>query len=390
MAIQARVCVLLSILGLLAACQVAAASTGGWVGSRAPEYSVDEVLEPRGATVSREEMQGRTVVMVFWSTDCPTCPDVLPHINRLTERFADDSVIFLSVLNEKEEVVREFLETKIAVNTWIALDHDLSMTQDYFIPGVPIAIVVNANGVVAARTHPLNLSERVIRDAVNGRTPSARLFGWPEQLLFKEDPKQPPVYELSMRPADPKAERSFTRVAGLRLRGVQLREILSLAYNMNQHELVSDSLLLDAKFDITVVPPAGRENEVREMLKDLLRQTMGITAHLETRELKVYEAHVPNEPGRSMRPAAANRREWDYQPGVYTGSNVSPIEILYYIFLTLDTPVFDETGLEGAYDFRLTWNAAEPESIITAMRRQLGIELRETTREMEVLVVELE
>jgi len=391
MAILKRLGIFLLVFGL-AACLAAPASgsAAGWVGSKAPEITVNRMMSPPDADVSLEAMRGRTVVLLFWATDCPTCPTVIPHINRLVERFEDEPVTFLSVLSEPEQAIQTFLDTKMEVKTWIGLDIDMSMTRDYFIPGVPMSIVINSAGVVAARTHPINLSERVIRQTMAGRTASTPLFEWPEQYLFTYNPKQPVVFELSMRPAEPNAERQFMRVGGLRLRGSELREAIAMAYNVNQHNIVSSTALLDAKFDVTVVPPVGKEHEVRAMMRELLERTLGLTTHTETREMTVYEVYAPEGPGRHLQPTTESRRDWDFKPGTYTGQNVTLVELLYYVFVTLNMPVFDESGLEGGFDFRLTWNESNPESIIPAMRRQLGLEMRKTTREMEVLVVELE
>lgn len=51
-------------------------------------------------------------------------------------------------------------------------------------------------------------------------------------------------------------------------------------------------------------------------------------------------------------------------------------------------PVVDETGIEGAYDYELRWDPQRPESVLSAVREQLGLELREARRPIEFLIVE--
>jgi uncharacterized protein (TIGR03435 family) len=50
--------------------------------------------------------------------------------------------------------------------------------------------------------------------------------------------------------------------------------------------------------------------------------------------------------------------------------------------------VLDETHLEGLYDISLYWDAKDSKSIKEAVSTQLGLELREEKRPVEVLVYE--
>jgi len=51
-------------------------------------------------------------------------------------------------------------------------------------------------------------------------------------------------------------------------------------------------------------------------------------------------------------------------------------------------PVVDETGIAGVYDYELRWDPQKPESVLSAVREQLGLELREAKRPIEFLIVE--
>jgi uncharacterized protein (TIGR03435 family) len=68
---------------------------------------------------------------------------------------------------------------------------------------------------------------------------------------------------------------------------------------------------------------------------------------------------------------------------------------------SVDRPVFDKTGLEGKYDFKLQFapsslvampdSGVEPEgfpSIFTAVQEQLGLKLKATTGPLEMLVTD--
>ena len=53
----------------------------------------------------------------------------------------------------------------------------------------------------------------------------------------------------------------------------------------------------------------------------------------------------------------------------------------------LKTPVLDETGLTEKYDFELELPTKGPDSVLEAVREQLGLELIPTTRLIKILVI---
>jgi uncharacterized protein (TIGR03435 family) len=56
----------------------------------------------------------------------------------------------------------------------------------------------------------------------------------------------------------------------------------------------------------------------------------------------------------------------------------------------LKQPVVDETNLKGTYDWDILFDARNPYSIVEAIQRDLGLELKRSKRKVEVLAVEKE
>ena len=56
------------------------------------------------------DLSGKAVVLEFWASWCEPCVDNIPHLNGLVEKFRGKPVVFISVTDESESTVREFMK----------------------------------------------------------------------------------------------------------------------------------------------------------------------------------------------------------------------------------------------------------------------------------------
>jgi uncharacterized protein (TIGR03435 family) len=65
------------------------------------------------------------------------------------------------------------------------------------------------------------------------------------------------------------------------------------------------------------------------------------------------------------------------------------IQILSALEGWLNAPVVEKTGLAGEYDFTLTWDQSNaPESIVAALRDQLGLDVSKGTMPAKTLIID--
>jgi len=141
------------------------------VGDRPPAldfkcYNSDKTFDWAG-------LRGRVVVLEFWATWCPPCIKNIPHINELVGELRNDPVTFISITYETEWMVKKFVG-KHPLQTYIGLDNDFAMFKSYRAWGIPVTVIVNRSGRIAAVIHPDNLSDSVIREVLKGNTPRVK------------------------------------------------------------------------------------------------------------------------------------------------------------------------------------------------------------------------
>lgn len=384
-----RIRLLASLAFVLAMTLAPVAGAGvAWVGKKAPELSIETLLNaPSDVPLTLEGHKGRALVIEFFSVDCPKCREAMPHFNELAREMRNQPITFIALTNESEQAVRSFM-TEIPMSAYVGLDPDWSMWQDYVVLGVPLAVVINPDGVIAAIVHPKDLSAPMLRDVIAGRTPNVKV----SELL--EDPNAPeaqrnkaiPFMEVEVRPAQPGERTAIWMGEEFRARAATLADLLALVLNVESHKFVSDDLLLDARYDVRITPPTPNAKATEAMLKAVVEQMVQPRLAKTERAVPVYVLR--------SRPAGAMLlTKGEGQPdlkggdGFVEAKNVPIQQIVANLQRDLRAPVIDETNLEGGWNFSMKWNPDDPASLVEALRQQLGLDVRREQRVMEVYLV---
>jgi uncharacterized protein (TIGR03435 family) len=157
---------------------------------------------------------------------------------------------------------------------------------------------------------------------------------------------------------------------GMRARNVTTLEALAFAYAVQDYQFVEvPSWARSERFEITFTPDRseidlerGTKPEAldgwftrqRQRMQAVLRDRFSLVLHRETRELPLYELRVARNGHKLSAPAHPERSQTlningGRQVIATTAAMKSFAESLSLI---LGRPVHDETGLEGAFDFR--------------------------------------
>ena len=170
----------------------------------------------------------------------------------------------------------------------------------------------------------------------------------------------------------------------LDLQAYTLRMMIKLAWNINNDEmLVGAPKFLDSTFfDVTAIAATGGQAEtlpieiddVRVMLRALLTERFGLSTHIENRQVKAYKlvadkpklqkADPASRVGCKSGPGADGKDPRVSAPWLMLVScqNVTMTQFADQLpFWTngyINSPVADVTGIEGAFDFTLTFTQA--------------------------------
>ena len=368
------------------------------LGDPAPALKVEQLLQaPNGTRATWGDLHGRAVVLEFWATWCGGCVEQIPHLNALAEKFKNQPIQFISVTDEEKGVVSRFLE-KHPMAGWIALDSGENTFRDYGVEGRPQTFLVDANGIIRAITNPTQVTDSVVEDFLAGKPLS---FRQPESMgspFIGSEPSAPtPVFQVVIRPAAPVAVTGMSPGAERETNGrfeawgFTLRRLLSEAYDIpDEQRIEGPDWARETRYDLSVLPPRAGDAERWPLVREALTAAFHLKLHRETRETDVYVLKkVPgNEP--KLKPATTRGHSgpWSRQKGELQAIGMTPGYVARIAETVLGCPAFDETEMKDRYDFDLKWDSNHPESIVTAVRDQLGLELAKVRRPLEYLIID--
>jgi uncharacterized protein (TIGR03435 family) len=232
----------------------------------------------------------------------------------------------------------------------------------------------------------------------------------------------------SIKPSDPAATGMQIGISPggvLNAKNVTLRALVRQAYDVRDFQIFPNPAWRDngwfdtARYDIIAKgnTAAVSEDDLRQMtdaqrndfrdqltakVRILLADRFQLKVHKETKEMPVYALTVAKN-GPKFQPAANTditrtglgiRRGATGKPEI-TGTRI-PMEFLAKTLSDqVGRTVLDQTGLQGNYDFKLTFtpDMAQPTetdgpSIFTALQEQLGLRLDSQKGPVEVLVID--
>lgn len=195
-----------------------------------------------------------------------------------------------------------------------------------------------------------------------------------------------------------------------------LRMLVRTAYRLQEFQLegprgwtVDDLFEIDGRAGRDVTP-----DELRVMLRGLLRERFGLVLRPERRDAPVYALRLATaERGPRLRPAAApcatGACEIRIAPGVLNARGVTMATLASELSWWVDRVVIDRTSLRDHFDLELDWAPevfpqlptalpspdgpaigpldAKAPSIFTAVREQLGLRLEPSRGDVDVFVI---
>ncbi len=116
------------------------------IGSFAPTFSLKT---PLGAKINLEDLRGKNVLLVFWSTQCEYCEQELESLKKFTDAYRGQIVVLAVIYKESPHTISVYEKNK-QTNFPIVIDTNGEIFSKYNADGTPYHFLINPEGKIAA------------------------------------------------------------------------------------------------------------------------------------------------------------------------------------------------------------------------------------------------
>ena len=196
---------------------------------------------------------------------------------------------------------------------------------------------------------------------------------------------QPAWKEFSIGPGVP--GRNQSGPFGIHASGMTLLRILSRAYGLPEHRIVGPSWLGTEKYALTA--EVADAKDLQPLLQQELAKRLQLLAHREQRQVPVFVLKALDTPAKlsSSRPDSSTSMQGGARP-VLQISGGTLNDFAGALADLIRRPVFNETGIDGAFQIRLAWQSGKLASLPGAIQDQLGLQLIDENRVVDLLIID--
>ena len=134
------------LLGLFACSDTA---VGPREGQTAPTF---EALQMDGSTLKLDDYRGKPTVLVFWASWCGPCRQEAPDVARVAKSYGNQVNMVSINAGESLEVAKR-ASVQMGITWPVVLDTDASIQAKYKVTGIPLVLILDANGLVRHRNN---------------------------------------------------------------------------------------------------------------------------------------------------------------------------------------------------------------------------------------------
>ena len=354
---------------------------------KAPNFKIAHV---QNAPVSKikglADLKGKVVFLEFWATWCGPCVAGIPHLNRLIDALKGAPVVFLSVTDEPAETIEKYRKTH-EMKAWVGIDEAGSSLKSFHVLSRPAGYLIGKDGTLLASLYPDDLKEKDVRDALAGHFPS-RPIVWEDAPRPKAAGDAAGKTYFEARISQASGAPGMTGSAdGLEGRSMDFVQNVASIWDVPTSRVLVDSVPVPA-FNFTLKTPSERYERGHDLLKAAVQAAFGVSVAPEKRET---DALVLTLSDAKDAPRPKPGVEGD-KPGLmaYGGGRllgkVPLSEVARALWMSLDKPVVDETGLKGEYQFDMEWKMSDRAELDRLLAAQ-GLSLVPGKRAVEFLRV---
>ncbi len=363
------------------------------VGSPAPALSPITLLQaPAGARADWATLKGKVVVLEFWATWCSPCVASLPHLAELVQSLDPAKFQFISIDDEDLKAVQTFL-TRKKMSGWVGVDSSGKVLAAYGVTSRPTTVIVDGNGKVVAVTDIDSVSAADLRAVAEGKRVAFKPVAG---ITVASGPSIPsakgalPSVSVTKASADAKPSIVEHPPTGTDFLGQDADSLLTNVFYVFGNRYVLKDALPDGRYDLRVNSGDVSQAAAAPIVQRSVLAALHLQIESKTLTKRAYVLRATDASRRLLSASGSSHAvKRGYWHGMFLLMNGSMDDLAYILGTGLETPVINETGIEGTYDARFRVDGGDVDSLNKVLKATMGLELVPGDQELPITVLEV-
>lgn len=346
-------------------------------------------------SINLDNYKGKLIWIEFWATWCSPCIKVIPHLEKLQQRFKNELQIIM-ISAEKPERIKKFLKIRSPDLLFVA-DKEAHMSKLFPHRILPHSVLISKSGEVIGQVDPTEIDEAVIVNLLSGSVQKLNekkdvlsdniiedYFSVPEHTRSKFE-IQPALAGVGSR------SKSYLDVPAFKNRRLTF---INIGPKILYHKVYNDFSLLriidkttlnKGSFCVDII--VEKEAELLPTLKQNLDEMFGFKSQITAKDTLVWRLYVKDKQKFArLKRTNTDERTYFAKLGEIDQKNISMENLAEYLeyFGDLNSPVIDETLNSEKFDIKFSFDAENPQSLIDVLN-QMGLGLEQKHRAIDFL-----
>jgi len=372
------------------------------LGKPVPNYTFSNILNSKETEISLKDLKGKIVILEFWATWCGPCIPAMKKLDSLQKNYKDDIEI-ITISSENKNRLEKFVKSS---NTSLRIvSYDTTHIENFKYKVIPHSIIIDKNGIVRAITSPENINKDVIENLISNNEIDLDLK---DDFYIDPNLKVKTLktiansdYRIELKNFD-QEKRGGSRILkdpegninGIEMWNSTIPRLYQTLFDIASPNrmIYKDSLSKndfpykkEHQYNLTIEVSNEYQDKWKEIGIKFLNENFEINAKMGIDTLKCY---VLKDVNNTIEESNSNSSEFMFRGTILKTKKIKTSQLAEYLENFTSVPVLDKTNLKGDYDIELEWQAEDPKTLHTELKKY-GLKFERSDEKLPVEIMEI-